>query len=72
MGPHFCVGSRVARIALRILFEELRTRFEDFQRVGRPERLAYAFVSGWKHMPVTARPRARANGLPDRGITGRG
>ncbi|MBK0376418.1 cytochrome P450 [Streptomyces sp. RB110-1] len=61
IGPHYCIGHSVARITLRILFEELLTRFEDFQPAGRPERLASNFVSGWKHVPVTARPRARTD-----------
>lgn len=58
IGPHYCIGHSVARITLRILFEELLTRFEDFQLAGKPERLASNFVSGYKHVPVTARPRA--------------
>ncbi|WP_416981578.1 cytochrome P450 [Streptomyces sp. T028] len=57
IGPHYCIGHSVARVTLRILFEELLTRFEDFQPAGKPERLASNFVSGWKHVPITARVR---------------
>lgn len=57
-GPHYCVGHSVARVTLRILFEELLARFEDFRLVGAPERLVSNFVSGYKHVPVTARRRA--------------
>jgi cytochrome P450 len=60
IGPHHCIGHSVARITLRILFEELLTRFEDFRPAGKPERLASNFVSGGKHVPITARPRAGA------------
>ncbi|WP_313896464.1 cytochrome P450 [Streptomyces sp. GC420] len=65
IGPHYCVGHSVARVTLRILFEELLARFEDFRPAGKPERLASNFVSGWKHVPVTARPRAGAARRPE-------
>lgn len=57
-GPHYCVGHSVARVTLRILFEELLARFEDFRLAGQPERLVSNFVSGYKHVPITARRRA--------------
>lgn len=57
IGPHYCIGHSVARIGLRILFEELLGRFEDFQPAGPAERLRSTFVSGYKHVPITARPR---------------
>ncbi|MFF5185587.1 cytochrome P450 [Streptomyces sp. NPDC000345] len=60
IGPHYCIGHSVARVTLRILFEELLTRFEDFRPAGKPERLASNFVSGWKHVPITARVRSGA------------
>ncbi|MDU0287722.1 cytochrome P450 [Saccharothrix longispora] len=56
-GPHYCIGHSVARVTLRILFEELLTRFEDFRLAGQPERLVSNFVSGYKHVPITARRR---------------
>jgi cytochrome P450 len=64
-GPHYCVGHSVARVTLRILFEELLGRFEDFRLAGRPERLVSNFVSGYKHVPITGRRRAtRPAGAP--------
>jgi cytochrome P450 len=57
IGPHYCVGHSVARVTLRILFDELLSRFEDFQPAGQPERLVSNFVSGYKHVPITARRR---------------
>jgi cytochrome P450 len=57
IGPHYCVGHSVARVTLRILFDELLGRFEDFRPAGRPERLVSNFVSGYKHVPITARRR---------------
>ncbi|WP_340377022.1 cytochrome P450 [Streptomyces sp. SS7] len=60
IGPHYCIGHSVARVTLRILFEELLTRFDTFRPAGTPERLASNFVSGWKHVPITARRRNRS------------
>lgn len=57
IGPHYCVGHNVARVTLGVLFEELLTRFTDFAPAGPPERLTSNFVSGWKHVPITARAR---------------
>ena len=42
-GTHFCLGANLARLELRVLFEELLTRLPDFQLTGRrPE-----FVPGY-------------------------
>lgn len=57
IGPHYCIGHSVARTGLRILYGELLERFEDFTLAGPPERLRSTFVSGYKHVPITARVR---------------
>lgn len=62
IGPHYCIGHSVARVSLKTLFHELFTRFEDFQPAGRPERLRSNFVSGYKHIPITARRARGGNG----------
>lgn len=59
IGPHYCVGHSVARTGLRILYDELLSRFEQFSLAGQPERLRSTFVSGYKHVPITARPRPK-------------
>jgi cytochrome P450 len=50
--PHFCLGSRVARTQLRVLFRELMTRLPGI-RAGEPEYLVSAFVHGIRTMPWT-------------------
>jgi cytochrome P450 len=56
-GPHYCVGHGVARVSLRILFEELVTHFEAFESAGEPRHLCSNFVAGISHLPVVARVR---------------
>jgi len=64
IGPHYCIGHSVARIGLRILYDEMFSRFEDFRPAGPPERLRSTFVSGYKHVPITARSRTRQRRAP--------
>lgn len=55
IGPHYCIGHSVARVTLRILFQQLLGTYTDFRPAGKPERLISNFVSGYKHVPITAR-----------------
>jgi cytochrome P450 len=63
IGPHYCVGHTVARVTLRILFNELLSRFTAFEPAGEATRLHSNFISGYKHLPITAR-LARGTGRP--------
>lgn len=56
IGPHYCVGHTVARVTLRILFNELLSRFTAFEPAGEPQRLHSNFISGYRHLPITAKP----------------
>ena len=55
VGPHYCVGHNVARVTLRVLFDELLSRFTGFRPAGEPVRLHSNLISGYKHVPITAR-----------------
>lgn len=55
MGPHYCVGHTLARVTLKTLFHELLTTYTGFESAGTPERMRSTFVSGYKHLPVSAR-----------------
>ncbi|MEM7093098.1 MAG: cytochrome P450 [Actinomycetota bacterium] len=54
-GVHFCMGSRLAELQLRILWEELLQRFERVEVVGEPERVFSSFVNGYATLPVQVR-----------------
>ncbi|GAA2302976.1 hypothetical protein GCM10010402_72490 [Actinomadura luteofluorescens] len=52
-GPHFCLGAALARLEMRIMFEELLPRLADIRPAGEIRRIRSNFVNGIKQMPVT-------------------
>jgi cytochrome P450 len=56
-GVHFCLGAHLARLEMRIFFEELLERVTDLQLAGEPSRSATVFVGGLKHLPIAYRVR---------------
>ena len=52
-GPHFCLGANLARLEIRVMFDELLRRLPDMELGGPVERLRSNFINGLKHMPVT-------------------
>jgi len=58
-GAHFCLGANLARLELRLLFEQLVTRTHDMHLVGEVERLRSNFIGGIKHLPVEFTPGLR-------------
>ncbi|MCP3855380.1 MAG: cytochrome P450 [Actinomycetia bacterium] len=51
-GVHFCMGSRMAELQLRVLWEEILQRFERVEVQAEPERTMSSFVKGYTHLPV--------------------
>ncbi|MFN8515079.1 MAG: cytochrome P450 [Chloroflexia bacterium] len=51
-GEHFCLGSGLARLQLRVMFETLAERLPDIVQAGEVERMRSTFVGGIKHLPV--------------------
>jgi cholest-4-en-3-one 26-monooxygenase len=56
VGQHFCLGASLARLELRIIFEELLRRLPDLSLVGEARRLRSNFINGIKEMPVRFTP----------------
>jgi cytochrome P450 len=54
-GPHFCLGSHLARIEGEILLDELVRRGIEIELTGPPERLRSNFFRGIKRLPVVVR-----------------
>ncbi len=53
MSPHLCLGAQLARMELKVLFEELLPRINGVQLNGPIERLRSNFISGIKRLPMS-------------------
>ncbi len=51
-GPHFCLGANLARLEIRVMFEEMLRRLPDLEQAGPAVRLRSNFINGIKHLPV--------------------
>jgi cholest-4-en-3-one 26-monooxygenase len=52
IGEHYCMGANLARMEIRVLFEEMLRRVPEFELAGPVRRLRSAFINGIKTMPV--------------------
>ena len=59
-GSHFCLGNRLARMELTVMFDRLLDRLPDLALVDaeEPPKRAANFVSGYETMPVRFTPSA--------------
>jgi cytochrome P450 len=51
-GPHVCLGAHLARLEVRVMFEEMVPRLKSLEITGPIERLRSNFINGIKHLPV--------------------
>ncbi len=51
-GIHRCMGYRLAELQLRILWEEILSRFGKIKVMGEPTRTYSSFVKGYTYLPV--------------------
>ena len=58
-GPHFCLGTNLARMEIRVMYEHLLDRMPDIRQDGDVKRLQSQFINGVKHLPVAFTPAAR-------------
>jgi cholest-4-en-3-one 26-monooxygenase len=55
-GRHFCLGTALARLELKILFEETLKRYPDVEIDGSPRYVESAFLNQLKTLPVRLNP----------------
>jgi cytochrome P450 len=55
-GRHFCLGTALARLELRIMFEETLARFPAMELAGKPMMVESAFLNQPKTLPVRLHP----------------
>ena len=58
VGQHFCLGASLARLEIRVMFEELLRRLPDIEHNGPPRMLRSHFIDGVKSMPVRFTPES--------------
>ncbi len=51
-GRHFCLGAGLARLELKLWFEETLRRFEEISFDGEPERVSSTFLNQYRSIPV--------------------
>jgi cytochrome P450 len=59
VGQHSCLGLSLARLEIKVIFEELLQRIPDMELTGDVRRLRSNFINGIKEMPVRFTPEAR-------------
>lgn len=59
-GPHYCLGSHVAKLQLKAIFSELFRRLPDIETVGEPDYLTSTFINGIKRLNVRFTPERAA------------
>jgi cytochrome P450 len=52
MSPHLCLGAHLARMEIKVLFEELLPRLADITLDGPVDRLRSNFIAGIKRLPI--------------------
>jgi cytochrome P450 len=55
--PHLCLGNALARMEVRLMFEELLPRLSSIELAGEVTRVRSNFVNGIKRFPVTVMAR---------------
>jgi len=64
-GPHYCMGANLARMEIKVVFEELFRRLPDVEVVDPDaplDRSASAFVAGIHHLPARFTPVESTSG----------
>ena len=59
-GRHFCLGTALARLELRIMLEETLARYPEMAMAGGPTYVESGFLNQLKTLPVSLGPRAAA------------
>ncbi len=56
-GEHFCLGASLARLELRVMYEELLRHVSEIVPLAKPRRLRSNLINGIKEMRVELRPK---------------
>ena len=51
-GPHFCLGARLAKLEVHVMFDELLRRIAEMELTGPVQRMRTNFTNALEAMPV--------------------
>jgi cholest-4-en-3-one 26-monooxygenase len=54
-GAHFCIGANLARMELKLIFNELADQLPNIAKLGEPQRLRSGWINGVKDLQVSYR-----------------
>ena len=54
-GAHFCIGANLARMEIKLIFNEIANQIPDISKLGEPQRLRSGWLNGVKELPVAYR-----------------
>ena len=57
-GRHFCLGTALARLELKVMLEETLERYPDIEIAGKPAHVESLFINQLKTLPVRLTPRS--------------
>jgi cholest-4-en-3-one 26-monooxygenase len=63
-GPHYCLGSNLAKMEIRLMFKGIAERLPDIHLTGDVSYLRSNFIGGVKSMPVEFTPSPSTNTMP--------
>ncbi len=57
-GAHYCIGANLARMEIKLIFDELAEQLPDITRLAEPQRLRSGWINGVKRLDVAYRSAA--------------
>ncbi|MCV7366363.1 steroid C27-monooxygenase [Mycolicibacterium duvalii] len=51
-GAHFCIGANLARMEIKLMFDEIADQIPDIRKLGEPQRLRSGWINGVKDLQV--------------------
>ena len=51
-GAHYCIGANLARMEIKLIFNEIADQIPNIAKLGEPQRLRSGWINGVKEVPV--------------------
>lgn len=58
-GAHYCIGANLARMEIKLVFDELANQLPDITKLAEPQRLRSGWINGVKRLDVAYGASAR-------------